>query len=385
LGAAATAALMIALGTDARAAETMEIPVILPITGGAAFLGKAEQDALERYEKVVNAAGGIHGKSVHFAIRDDQSSPQVAVQLTNEAKATDTPVILGSALSSMCNAMIPLVRRGPVLYCFSPSIEMPKDGYVFSSSVAVPSLASAILRYFEAKGWKRIAIITSTDATGQDAQKNLKAQLASGEFKDIEVVENVTFNPTDIGVSAQMQLIKGTNPDALITWASGGPIGTVFKGIRDAGLDIPVSTPNSNMTYAQMSQYGPFLPKDLYVPTSAWPKTDQPEPEAVKAAKMTFFKVYEGANLKPDAPSTFAWDPAVMVVEALRKLKPGASADELRDYLANSQNFDGINGRYDFKEVPNRGIDRKNVLITRWDGAAGAWVPVSGPLGVPFK
>lgn len=383
--AALAAALVSVSGMTTRAADTLDIPVILPLTGAAAFLGKAEADALQRYEKVVAATGGVHGKTVRFVIRDDTSSPQLAVQLLNEVKASKTPVVLGSALSALCNAMIPLVRSGPVMYCFSPSIPLSKDGYVFSSSVSVPSLASALLRYIEGRGWKRVAIITSSDATGQDAQKNLKAQLESGEFKNLTVVENVQFNPTDVSVSAHMQRIKGANPDVLITWASGAPIGTVFKGIREAGLDIPVTTPNSNMTYAQMSQYAQFLPKDLYVPTSAWPKTDHPEPAAVKAAKDVFFKAYEGSSLKPDAPSTFAWDPAVMVVEALRKLKPDATADDLRDYLANSENFVGINGPYDFKEVPNRGIDRKNVLVTRWDPKAEVWVPVSEPLGVPFK
>jgi branched-chain amino acid transport system substrate-binding protein len=379
------AALAVSGSVAAKAADTLEIPVILPLTGGAAFLGKAEADALQRYEKVVATTGGVHGKTVKFVIRDDTSSPQLAVQLLNEVKATNTPVVLGSALSALCNAMIPLVRRGPVMYCFSPSIEMPKDGYVFSSSVSVPSLAGALLRYIDGRGWKKVAIITSSDATGVDAQKNLKAHLESGEFKDLTVVENLQFNPTDVSVSAQIQRIKGANPDVLITWASGAPIGTVFKGIRDAGLDIPVTTPNSNMTYAQMGQYAQFLPKELLIPTSAWPKTDHPEPVAVKSAKDTFFKAYEGSTVRPDAPSTFAWDPAVMVVEALRKLKPDATADDLRDYLANSQNFVGINGAYDFKAVPHRGIDRKNVLVSRWDAKSEAWVPVSEPLGIPFK
>ena len=64
-----------------------------------------------------------------------------------------------------------------------------------------------------------------------------------------------------------------------------------------------------------------------------------------------------------------------MVVEALLKLKPDATAEDLRDYLASSQSFDGINGRYDFKEVPYRGIDRKNVIVTRWDAKAEVWIP----------
>src|SRR5271167_3824332 len=98
--------------TSARAADTQDINVILPLTGGGAFLGKAEQQALQQYEKVVNASGGIHGKPLRFVIQDVQSSPQVAVQLANQVKASHPPVILGSALVALCNAMAPLMKEG---------------------------------------------------------------------------------------------------------------------------------------------------------------------------------------------------------------------------------------------------------------------------------
>jgi len=106
--------------TPARAADTFDINVILPLTGGGAFLGKAEQQALQRYEKAANANGGIHGKPLNFVFNDDQTSPQIAVQLANRVKATKPAVILGSALVALCNAMTPLMKDGPVLYFYRP-------------------------------------------------------------------------------------------------------------------------------------------------------------------------------------------------------------------------------------------------------------------------
>ena len=44
----------------AAAADTFDIDVVLPLTGGAAFLGKSEQQALTLYEKVVKDGGGIN-------------------------------------------------------------------------------------------------------------------------------------------------------------------------------------------------------------------------------------------------------------------------------------------------------------------------------------
>src|SRR6202521_1255672 len=142
--------------TFASAADTQDINVILPLSGGGAFLGKSEQQALSQYEKITNSTGGIHGKPLRFVFHDDQSSPQIAVQLTSEIVAASPAVMIGSAQVAMCNAMAPLLQNGPVAYCLSPGIH-PKDGsYVFTSSVSTHDLAAALIRYFRLKGWIKI-------------------------------------------------------------------------------------------------------------------------------------------------------------------------------------------------------------------------------------
>ena len=375
-------ALVAALSVGAaRAQQFYDVHVILPLTGGTAFLGTAEQEALRRYEKVVAAAGGIHGKTLRFVYHDDQSSPQTAVQLMNQVKGSNPAVVLGSAQVALCNAMAPLVRNGPLLYCFSPGVEPAPGGYMFSSSTSTRDLMSSVLTYIGQNGMRRFAMITSTDASGQDAYKNIKLLAAGPDHRDLQLVAEAQFNPTDVSASAQIQRIKAANPDILIVWTTGSPAGTVFKAIRDAGLEIPVATTNGNQTYAQMEQYASFLPKDLYIPAAEWPKTDRPQPMAVREAKDSFFKAYEDGAMRPDGPATYAWDPANLVVDALRALRPGATAADLRAYLSGVTGVSGINGPYDFKAVPNRGLDETNVVMTKWDPKAGVWAIVSDPLG----
>jgi branched-chain amino acid transport system substrate-binding protein len=372
-------------GVSAVAADTHDIDVVLPLTGGGAFLGTAEMRALQRFEKVVAATGGIHGKPVRLIFHDDQSSPQVAVQLANQIKAAKPPVILGSALVALCNAMAPLMRDGPVLYCMSPGITPTPGGFAFSSSISTRALAGGLLRYFGERGWKRVALITSIDATGQDALRNFKSLVSSQGHDGVELVADAQFNPTDVSVAAQIEKLKAANPDVMVAWSTGGPIGTVFKALQQAGLDIPVATTDGNMTYAQMTQYATFLPKDLYIASPNWlPSTDD-KAGAEAAVKQEFFKAFAGTDVRPDAPSTFAWDPALLVVEALRNLRPGASAEDVRAYLLNSQGLVGVNGTYDFKAVPNRGLSEENVAVTRWDREAGTWTVVSAPGGAARK
>jgi branched-chain amino acid transport system substrate-binding protein len=360
-------------------AAPMSIDVILPLTGPGAFLGKAQQTALQRLEGAI-AAGTIKEPAVHFVFHDDQSVPQNGVQLLTELKAKNPPVILGSSLVAICNAMAPLAKNGPVMYCLSPGIHPAAGGYVFTSGVDTKDLAASMIRYWRLKGITRFGLITSTDASGQDAERNIRAIFALPENKDIAIVGDGRFNPSDVSATAQIERIKETNPQALIAWSTGGPVATVFKAIAATGLDIPVATTNGNMTYAQMDQYADFLPKELYIPTSSW-MSGKPG-SALEAAHAPFRKLYTDAHDLPDSAGTLGWDPALIVVHALGQLGANPTAEQLRDKLLATKGYTGVNGTYDYSTSPQRGLSEDAVIVSRWDRAARAWLPVSGPHGL---
>ena len=334
----------------AVAADPFNIDVVLPLTGPAAFLGKAEQRSLQQPEKVLAKGEGIGGRPIKFVFHDDRSSPQTA--------SGKPPVVLGSAVVAMCNTMAPLMKSGPVLYCFSQGIYPPAGSFMFTSSVATKDLIAAQLRYFRMKGWKKIAVIASTDASGQHAARNIKELLSRPEHNELQLVADPNFNPTDVSASAQIQRIKSAQPQALIAWSTGAAIGTVFKAIAEATLNIPVATTDGNMTYAQTTQYAAFLPKELYIPSPEWlPDAPTNAPPTQVEAKKIIHAAFHGSGAKPDAASLFAWDPAMLVVVALRKLGPTATAAQIREHIAGLKGFAGINGVHDFTKDPQRGLD----------------------------
>src|SRR5579864_6642302 len=124
---AASAALLAQAAAPGLAAEPYDITVVAPLTGGASFVGLGQKDTLDALAAYVNKTGGIQGRDLHFTFRDDQSTPQVAVQLANEVLPSHPAVIMGSSIVAMCLAMAPLMQDGPVQYCLSPAIH-PKPG-----------------------------------------------------------------------------------------------------------------------------------------------------------------------------------------------------------------------------------------------------------------
>ncbi len=382
-GLAALFAFAVLWAAPARADDFYDIHVIASLTGGGAFLGMEEHDALLLVEKSVNKTGGIHGKKLRYVFHDDQSSPQVAVQLLNDVVALHPAVFMGSSLVATCNAMFPLVQdKGPVMYCFSAGIHPPAGSYVFVAGVSTHDQAIGLVRYFRLRNWTKLGIITSTDATGQDADKGFDELLAMPENKGVSVAAHEHFNTNDVSISAQIENVKAANPQVFIGWSTGAPSASIFRGAVQGGLTMPMGTTGGNMTYAQMHRFADFLPKEFYLPTAEWPVNGDPrvrlDPK-VAAKQRELYAAYKEAGSKPDEGSLLGWDPAIIVVDALRTLPPGASAAQLHDYLVHLKGVAGADGIYDYDATPQRGLSLDDVVVTRWNPTADKWDVVTQP------
>ena len=349
----------------AAIAGTYEIPVVLPLTGNAAFLGQGERDALKIQQDQVNAHGGLKGTDLQFKFYDDQSSPQIAVQLANQIVADHPAVVIGSGIVAMCNAMTPILANGPVQYCLSPGIHPADGSSVFTSFVSTHDLAIALVRYYRGRGFTKLAMITSTDASGQDGARGFEEAVALPENKGLKFVAVAKFAPADVSVSAQVEEVRTSGAEALVVWTSGAPFGTVLKSIAQAGLSIPVATTDANMTFAQMQQYASFLPKEALFMSTQWssqPGSKELDP-AVLAAQKDMNDAYKAANMKPDIAAALAWDPGLLVIKALRELGTGATADQIKTNISKTVGWHGINGAYDFVAMPQRGLNVFQLLL----------------------
>jgi branched-chain amino acid transport system substrate-binding protein len=182
-----------------------------------------------------------------------------------------------------------------------------------------------------------------------------------------------------------MAHIKASGAKALIAWTTGTPVATLLRGVVDAGIDIPVETTNGNLTYPQMKAYAGIMPKDLYFPTAPALAANELPNGPVKRSVLEFINAFKQSGTRPDAGYVAAWDPALLIIDAYKKLGVNASASQMRDYLANLRGWSGINGAYDFRAIPQRGLDSSSVMIVRWDAAKDSWVGMSKPGGVPLK
>lgn len=372
-------------GAAPATGRPVDLNVILPLTGPGAFLGQTHEHALQALQDQVNARGGIKGRPLNFVFYDDQTNPQQTVALTNQILAKHPQIVLGSSLSAMCKAMQPLfAANGPLHYCLSPAIYPPKGAYTFAANASTKDIVIAYMTYFKARGWTRVGRMTTTDASGQDADENFKEALALPEFKDMKVVAEEHYNVSDTSVSAQAARVKASNPQVVVVWAPGTPLGTALHAIFDVGLDVPVATTSANMVAPQIKSYAAFEPREFLFSGAGFIAGIAQNAD-MRKAETYFFNAMKAKGINVDFQTGMAYDPAWIVVNMLQKIGPGASADQMRDYLMKLKGFAGINGVYDFTSGNQHGLEVKDLLVMRWDATRGEWYPVSTFGGAPLR
>ena len=367
------------------AQDTVDLHFILPLTGGASFVGHATQKGMQAAEDVINADGGINGKPVRFVYHDDQTSPQVAVQWVNQL--SKEPLIMGSEIAAMCNAMAPLLENGPFTYCLSPAINPKPGSYMFSTLVPLRYIAPIVLRYLHSQGWNRVALLVGTDATGQEATQSFEQAFKLPENADMKLVKLVHFNPTALNVSAQMTEISEAKPQAVIGWAVGAPAGTILKGFVQAGIDLPLVISHGNVAPSFMKKYADVLPKRLYMPAGLGSLNGENitiDPRLAKP-RAAYLKAMKNRGAVPESAIDAGWDPVMLAVDALRHVGPNPTPAKIRDYLNKVKGYAGISGVYDFQAIPNRGlIPGTTNAMARWNAQKGEFEAVSEPGGYPI-
>jgi branched-chain amino acid transport system substrate-binding protein len=280
-------------------------------------------------------------------------------------------------ITASCAAVQPIVEKdGPVVACLSPGLIPHENTYVFLAAPTLDDVEPVLLRYVMSRSWARLALITTTDASGQDFERRLDPILARPEFRGLQIVAREHFAPTELDVTSQVVRMKAARPDVVLTVAVGNPFGTLLRSINNVGLDVPVFGNGSNMNAAQLAQYSSFLPKELFFNAMRGIDVEPNAPRAIKAAQTFYFDALKRGGFRPEAGTTIAWDLSMVVVDALRHVGTDATAAQVFQYIQALKNWAGVQGMYDFTTHDQRGIGEAAAAFFRWDSPKGDFVMI---------
>jgi branched-chain amino acid transport system substrate-binding protein/urea transport system substrate-binding protein len=117
--AAGAAALGLGVPLSGRAADTIKVGVLQPLSGGLENLGQQGVQGTQLAVEEVNASGGLLGRQIELLIADDRTDPKTAVERCRELIQRDQVVaIFGPVTSANRDAIQQTIERGktPLFY-----------------------------------------------------------------------------------------------------------------------------------------------------------------------------------------------------------------------------------------------------------------------------
>lgn len=350
-------------------------------TGAASFLGSREAKALNVVAQQVNSTGGIDGHPMKVEIQDNQSNPATAVQLAQPWISQGVQFILNGSVVASDKAVDALATSsGPFIYDLSPGTHPKPGSMIFSSGISTKSDAAAYLNFLASKGMTRVAIMNSTDGSGVDGYSAFTAALSTKAFSKFKMVSHQTFDPTSVSVNTQLAKIKAARPQALIVWTTGTPLGVVLQGMASLGMDsIPTVTTDGNAAYAELTKFSSLLPKKIFFPTGALYVPPSDLKGSLRASVASFDKAVAAVHGHGGDPWGLSYEPALLLVGALKHLGIHATAKQILNYMQHLHNVAGIYGSYSTSIKDHRGVHTNSIYMSTWNGSS--FIPVSGPGG----
>lgn len=342
--------------------ETYTIGLVSSQTGSASQLGVGEKRGAQLAVAHVNAEGGIDGKDLKLKTADDQSKPDQALQQVRKMLSDDVVGLVGPSVVANCKAVGPLVEEsGPVQYCLSPGIDA--SGYVWSASAKTDAMAEETMKYWKAKGITKVAIVNTTDASGTDGGR---AAAEAAKRVGVTVTNKVTYDPNAVSVTSQLQQAMSGNPQALVVWATGTPVGVALKGIEQLDIKVPVMTTNGNLANAFLKRIADYTPDTLLIPATRdfWWQTLPKDDPTYKLEKDYHEKYQAKYDEQPDFGPGVAYDAVLLLAEALKKADSTDAAD-VRKALEGIDGFQGVVGTYHMSADDHRGLTVKDVAMVQ--------------------
>jgi branched-chain amino acid transport system substrate-binding protein len=164
----------------AFASRTIQVGIILPLTGNLADFGKIEKQSFDMALEEINGGGGVKGKKLVFLYENDTGKPEVGRLVARKLITEDRVVMLGGGYSSSVTYAVAKVaqqHRLPFLINTGPADNITEQGwdYVFRLSPPASEYVSGLESFLaEVVKPKTAAIIQENSIYGRKSAEFFK-------------------------------------------------------------------------------------------------------------------------------------------------------------------------------------------------------------------
>jgi branched-chain amino acid transport system substrate-binding protein len=336
---------------SARAADSIKIGLMAPLTGSWASEGQEMKRNVELLAAEQNARGGLLGKQVEVMVEDDGGDPRTASLAAQRLSTRGVVAVIGTYGSAVTEATQTILDEAGLVQVAngSTAVRLTEKGLKLFFRTCPRDdeqgrVGAAILEKSKAK---KVALLHDSSAYAKGLADEIAAILKQ---RKIEIAFFDALTPKEQDYSAILTRLKAAGPDVVFFTGYYPEAGLLLKQKKQMGWKVPfiggdaINNPDlvkiAGKDAAQGFQFlSPPVPKDL----------DTPE---AKAYVASYQKKYG------EAPSSIygvlAGDGFRVVAKAIEATK-STSGDKLRAYLTTElKDFPGFTGKIAFNGKGDR-------------------------------
>jgi branched-chain amino acid transport system substrate-binding protein len=323
-------------------AGDIQIGVMLPLSGGAASLGKACLNGIQLATDEFNAGGGGQTFHVRLVVEDDQVKPTVGVSVFQKLATVDkVKAVIGPLASGVALAIAPLAESNHVVI-LSPGASTPAlttaGDYIFRNELSEEYGARAQAELaIKPLGFKAMALLYVNNEYGVGTVKVFKDRYLQLGGK---VVADEAFAQGATDFRTALTRIKAANPDAIFV-VFNDEIVNIAKQKSELAVPGTIYTTAIVEDAAILGGLGALANGIVYAHYGTFDNT------APSDSGGDFVKKYSTKFGEP--PSYFAalgYDAGAILLRALKDA--GGNADGIKDALYKIQKFPGVTGETSF-------------------------------------
>ena len=357
--------LVAALAAVSVYAQDIKIGGLLETSGFVASLGQPGLEGAMLAVDQVNAAGGINGRKVEFVNINSESDNTKSVSGTKRLIEQDKVVaIIGPMSSGSAFAVVDTIEKAKVPMIANGAtrgIVLPPEQktYSFLAPLTDVVVQTAMLKDMQAKGIKKIAILSSDVAFGTSGRDALEK--AAADY-GVQVVSKETFGNADTDMSPQLTKIRASDAQAAVVWATGPGLAISTKNHRALGIKTPLYLAHSanDFNYLRLAgeaANGVLLPSSKLYVTDSLAASD-PQKPVIEGFVQAYQKKYG------KLPATFAgngYDAAMLIMNAVRKV--GTDPAAVRTAIEGTKNYPGVTAIYSYDKGDHFGTKPESVVM----------------------